>query len=348
MSSEYEKTSAAQVEAAKPKKRGHCAKFWWAYLIAIVVIAVIVVPVILLVAVPKIAQSKLDDAELTLDSVVISNSYSNNLTMTISSTIRSDGKVHAKIDPFVGVMYLEDLEPHTPFAALNFPPTTSDKLQVVNVTQVLEITDLKALTTFNTWLLSNETLRITIRGDTHIRVKGISRAYPVTFKKTLTTNGLRGFDGTTVTDTSVTLEPDARGNNFKGTAMIPNHSIFTLDIGNATFYNYLLGKEVGTVYIDNILLNPGENKFPMRATVDNGAVLAALASKPYCDAKKGVLPLVLRGKTVQNAGESLPYFADALGSHNQTVDVDIGTPVAKLLGGNPVPCSAEGGAAHST
>lgn len=78
----------------------------------------------------------------------------------------------------------------------------------------------------------------------------------------------------------------------------------------------------------------------MRATVDNGAVLTALGSRPYCDEKKGVLPLVLRGKTVENFGQSLPYFADALGSHNQTVEVDIGTPVAKLLGGKPVPCSA--------
>jgi len=125
----------------------------------------------------------------------------------------------------------------------------------------------------------------------------------------------------------------------------PPH-LLTLIKGNATFYNYLLGKEVGIVYIDNIVLNPGENMFPMRATVDNGAVLTALGSKPYCDEKKGVLPLVLRGRTVENFGQPIPYFADALGSHNQTVDVDIGTPVARLLGGNPVPCSAAGGGAH--
>lgn len=143
----------------------------------------------LLVAVPKIAQSKLDDAELTLDGVFITDSQTNNLSMSINSTIRSDGKVHAKIEPFVGVMYLEDLLPHIPFAALNFPETTSDKLQVVNVSQVLQITDLKALTTFNTWLLTNETLRITILGETHVRVKGIARNYPVTFKKTITTSG---------------------------------------------------------------------------------------------------------------------------------------------------------------
>ena len=45
MSSDYEKTSAAQTEVVKTKKRGHCAKFWWAYLIALILIVVIVVPV---------------------------------------------------------------------------------------------------------------------------------------------------------------------------------------------------------------------------------------------------------------------------------------------------------------
>ena len=73
--------------------------------------------------------------------------------------------------------------------------------------------------------------------------------------------------------------------------------------------------------------------------------LAALGSKPYCDEKKGIPPLVLRGKTVENFGQPIPYFADALGSHNQTVDVDVGTPVARLLGG-PVPCGGLGGGAR--
>jgi len=109
--------------------------------------------------------------------------------------------------------------------------------------------------------------------------------------------------------------------------------------GNATFRNYILGKEVGTVFIDNIVLYPGEkNEFPMRATIDNGPILEALGKKPYCDETKGVLPFQLSGKTVVNDGKSLSYFADALASHNQTIDIDVGTPVAKLLG-HPVECA---------
>jgi hypothetical protein len=146
-------------------------------------------PFSLLVAVPKIAQSKLDHAELILDRITVTNAQTNNLTMSIDSTITSDGKIPADIAGFEGVMYLEDHLPHTPFAKLQFPPTTSDAFQTVNVTQFLPIDDVEALTRFNTWLLANETLRVTVLGDTTIRVKGIARDYGVTFKKTVTMPG---------------------------------------------------------------------------------------------------------------------------------------------------------------
>lgn len=348
---EPEKTNVAQAETVEktPRKRGcvgHCLKFWWAYLIGFIIFVVLIVCLILLVAVPKIAQSKLDDANLTIQGIVISRSEANNLDMAINSTITTDGKVHADIDGFTGVMYLEDLEGHTPFASIDFPATTADALQTVNVSQRLEIKDMEALTTFNSWLLARDEVRITTYGETKVKVKGIARKYPVTFKKTITTPGLRGFDGTKVFNTSISLGPDERGNNFRGLTTIPNYSVFTLEIGNATFNNYLEGALVGTVFIDNIILYPGlNNTFPMRATIENAPVLTALGKKPYCDETKGVLPFQISGKTVTNYGQSLTYFADALASHNQTLDIDVGTPVAALLG-SPVGCAGEGGAEH--
>ena len=143
----------------------------------------------LLVAVPKIAQQKLDDAELILDSLTVTHTQNQNLTITLASTIKTDGSVHADIDAFEGVLYLEDHEPHTPFAKVRFPQTTADALQKVTVNQFLPIEDVEALTIFNTWLLANQTLRVTVLGDTHVRVKGIARSYPVTFKKTISTPG---------------------------------------------------------------------------------------------------------------------------------------------------------------
>jgi len=141
------------------------------------------------VAIPKMAQSKMNDSELTINSIVISDTEPTQYRMAVDSTIRTDGKIHAKIDGFKGVMYLEDLEGHPPFATIDFPETESVKESNVKVDQIVKVEDMGAFTTFNTWLLANESLRMTIEGDTKVHVKGLSKAYGVTFKKTVELKG---------------------------------------------------------------------------------------------------------------------------------------------------------------
>ncbi|EON96508.1 hypothetical protein UCRPA7_8004 [Phaeoacremonium minimum UCRPA7] len=335
MSEEIKREESARVERsefAKPKKGGfkrHCARFWWIYLIIFLIIALLVILLIIFVAVPKIAQKKINEAKLNLDGIVVTQTQTNNFTMAINSTITTDGSQHATIAAFDGVMYLEDWAPQRPFATVHFPQTSSAKFQEVNVTQFTPITDLEAFTVFNTWLLVNETLRVTVKGDTHVRVKGLSRNYGVSFKKTITMPGLSNFNGTTVPESTIALQADDNGDNFKGTVTIPNKSLVTFEIGNASFHNYLLGAEIGTVYIDNIILSPGLNNFSMHANISQLPVLNAIAEKPYC--QSGILPFQLRGKEVFNHGQPLSYYADALASSNQTVDIDIGADLEKDL-----------------
>lgn len=142
------------------------------------------------VAIPKIAQKKINEAQLAVQGILITNTQSDNYTMAINSTIHASSPVHATISPFKGQMYLEDLEPHTPFVELDFPQTTSDPEQLVNTTQFVTITDMDAFTTFNKFLLTNETLRVTLSGKTHVKVKGIAKKFSVNFKKTITMPGM--------------------------------------------------------------------------------------------------------------------------------------------------------------
>ena len=154
--------------------------------------------------------------------------------MEINSTITTDGSIKANIDGFEGVMYLEDLEPHTPFVTINFPATNGDKHQTVNVSQEVNITDMDAFTTFNVWFANNETLRITVEGKTKVKPSGLSRKYGVTFKKTLEVKGLDLFSGTRVVEDDSHIDSlvpkKSPEPNFVGIAEIPNHSLFTLDI----------------------------------------------------------------------------------------------------------------------
>ncbi|KAK4211072.1 hypothetical protein QBC37DRAFT_255682, partial [Rhypophila decipiens] len=323
--SDTSKPAQVSTEAVseKPRKRGiagHCARFWWAYLIGVIVLVVIVVPVVLLVAVPKIAQSKLDEAELTIERIVMTNSQPDKFTMTIDSVIRSDGKVHAKIEPFTGQMFVEGDD--RPFAAVNFPETTSDAFQIVNVTQETKIENMAAFTDFNKQLLKSTDFKVRVEGDTGIHVKGIDRRYPVTFRKTITLAGLQTFEGTEVFDSEIAIMGFPDGNNFRGKTRIPNRSVVTFEVGNATFDTFLLGKKVGQTFLDNLILKPGnDNVFPMRSKIDNSAILDIMQKKPYCET--GIVPFVLVGTKVVNDGKPLSYFAEALGAGEQTVPIDL-------------------------
>ncbi|KAI6380792.1 hypothetical protein MCOR25_001465 [Pyricularia grisea] len=322
--------------SGKSRKRGcigHCGRFWWAYLIALIIIIVIVVPVVILVAVPKIAQDKINAAELEVRSIKAINTKSQNFTMEIDSGIRTDGKVHAQVAPFDGVMYLEDWAPQRRFARIRFPETSSAAYQDVEVSQFVNIDDMEAFTVFNTWLLINDTLRVTIKGDTTVRVSGIARDYPVVFKKTTTMSGLNLFKGTTVSDPKIVSgnSTSISGANFQGNVTIPNQSYVTFE-GNATFFNYLGDQDVGEVYINNMTVRPGDNVYPMVAKVNQTAVLAAMSKKPACDT--GKLTFGLRGKKVENHGQPLSYFTDSLASANQTVEIDISQAL-----GFKIPCS---------
>lgn len=329
-SSVSDKGAVNQAEVVSQKKKGgcagHCKKFWWAYLIGFIVIAVLVVVLIIFVAVPKIAQKKMDHAELTIDGITISNPEPEKYHMAVNSTIRTSGGIHAEIDPFEGIMYLTDVEPREVFATLNFPETSSVKELGVNVSQSIDVKDLAAFTRFNTWLLANETLSMTIEGKTKVHVKGLSKGYGVTFKKTVELKGINGFHGLEVTDAHVNIT--ATTNNFKGTVDVPNASILTIEIGNATFRNFLDGKEIGTVYMDDLTLYPGINNVTIRADVDQAPVLTAITKKPACET--GDVPLAMRGKDVVHSGKRLAYFADALAQLEQKVDIPLGAAFAEL------------------
>jgi len=332
MSDDLKPGVGQQEHDVRPKKGGkvkrHCLRFWWAYLIAFIAIVILVVCLIIFVGVPKIAQHKVDEAELSIDSIVASNTQSDNFTMSVNSTIRISSATAATIEGFEGVMYLEDFLPHVPFAKLAFPETTGETLQVVNISQFTPITDLEAFTRFNTWLLLNETIRVTVEGDTNIHVKGINRAYPISFKKTVTMNGLQNFKGTFLPESTVELQADKNGDNFHGIVTVPNRSVVTFEIGNASFTTYMSGKDVGVTYIDNMVLRPGLNNFTLHASISQAVTLETLQQKPYCESG-GLIPVQLSGKDVVNNGQHLAYFAHALGSGNQTVDIPIGADLKR-------------------
>lgn len=302
-------------------------------LVILIIAVAVVVPCVILVAVPRMVQQKLDEATLSIDGIVITNAQTNCLNMAINSTITTDGSTHATIDGFEGTMYLSDIEPPLAFTRINFPETTSDALQTINISQEIPISDLNAFTTFNRYLIQRESVNVLVKGDTHIHVHGISRAYSVTFRKTVAIKGLKGLKGLGVTSPHVNTD---QYDNFNATAHIPNPSILTLDVGNTTFHTYFNNTEIGTSYILNMRLYPGPNDFFIWADINQTSIVNGLTHRPWCE-RNGTLTFQLAGKNVTNGGQPIPYFADALAATNTSVDIPIGQAVRSDIG-LPVTC----------
>ncbi|KAJ8121719.1 hypothetical protein O1611_g10025 [Lasiodiplodia mahajangana] len=324
---------------APPAKKNHFKRFWWAYLLVFLVVAtVVIVPSVLLVAVPRMAQQRLNAAKLTIDGIAITHTQTDSLAIAINSTIRADDSVHATIDPFKGTLYLANVSPPLAFAEIDFPQTSSASRQAVNVSQEMQVLDINALTAFNTVLLTNDSVSVQVKGDTHIHVRGISRAYSVTFDKTVTLKGLSNFEGLTISDPSINaLSTD---NNFNATAHIPNPSVLTLEIGNTTFTTYFNGSEIGQATIADLVLYPGNNIFPIRGDIQQLPIINALTQEPFCELS-GNLPFQLSGNNVVNNGQVIAYFRDALASTNQSVTIDLSDAARKV--GIPVGCNTTPG-----
>ena len=127
-------------------------------------------------------------------------------------------------------------------------------------------------------------------------------------------------------------------NNFFADSTIPNPSVFSLDVGNATFINYFNNTAVGHLYLDNMKLYPGDNVIKVRATIDNSPIITALMTAPVCDAgpSNGILAFELQGECVVNAAnETLPYYEAALAAARQHVEINVGEAINVGLGFNP-------------
>ncbi len=183
----------------------------------------------ILVAVPNIIRDKVNDSVLTVDGIAITQTQTNSVHTSINATISTSGSIHGDVDGFNASLYLTDKQPLVPFAFIQMPPVRSGENVPVNVSQDIQIYDMQAYTDYNTWYLLNESFRMTVEGDTHVHVSGL-KSVSTHFQKIVTLKGLNGFKGLEVTQSSITLAPDAQGDNFHGYLTVPNPSVLTLEI----------------------------------------------------------------------------------------------------------------------
>lgn len=132
---------------------------------------------------------------------------------------------------------------------------------------------------------------------------------------------------------------------MNGTVLIPNPSVMTITMvfllfptnvfkiltnqGNLSLSLAVDGKSMGTTYLNDLVLKPGDNNVPMLAKVDQAAVIGLLTSSdnPY---KDGIVPFDISGKSSSYNGKELPYFTKALSANKLTVKLDVGAALKEI------------------
>ncbi|GAB0138544.1 hypothetical protein EsDP_00006776 [Epichloe bromicola] len=298
----------------------HLKRFWAWHLVAWICITVLVVCITIFVIVPVSAQDKVDDAHLEIQGINALECRPDSLLIQINSTITTDGAVKANLDAFEGNLTLSGVPNAAPFMSLRFPPTSADRFQAINISQVVTIRDKEAFAQYNRLFFRSESLAIDVLGRTNARPAGLAKKYPVEFRKTIELKGLNMLRGTQIKDTGISL----RGGSalLNATAIITNPSYYTIEMGNVTFDIFANDHSTGTLDVNNLLLRPGINNIPITSRVNQTQVLQLVKSPQFCE--KGIIPFQLRVHEVRANGEEIPWLESAMRGATQSVDINIG------------------------
>ncbi|KAL2821722.1 hypothetical protein BDW59DRAFT_108651 [Aspergillus cavernicola] len=309
----------AVATTAKPsfwtRVKAHFRKWWWAHLIALVVVVLVVALPLVYVGYPNIAQGDISDSTLSVESMVISDPSPDRFQLNQRQVIGTDSIFHPKIYEFDAEVSLAG---SPVFATVTVPSTRADDGVVVDINdQYVDLTDADAFAGFSTAVMMNEEFELNIYGRPGLKLGALPKIH-VNYNKTVTMKGLNRLQGFGI---EVHLDPDRDdGNNANGTVFIPNPSVLQLSMGNVTMDVSSNGTALGQSFLNDLVLNPGNNTVPMVAFLNNTRLFPILGALP-----EGVttIPLTIVGSSSVYNGEEIPYFTAALAANTLNVDLDI-------------------------
>jgi len=253
------------IEHAKGGSGGfkrHCARRWWIYLIAFVVIALAMVLGLIFGVLPKVAQKAINDSVVTVQGVSITKPENDRFVYAQNSTVNGHVPTKAHLNPQRLAMSLPDGKP---FMYLNVSRIDlKDEFHIDVTDYPMEIADKDAFNEFTNMVLGQAEVPLALTSRPEI-VAGSLHNY-VNYNKRVTLKGFNGLSGITLYNAKVLEKAEADGTNMLSDLYIPNKSDFILEVGNMTcnFAAPGLG-DLGFGVIENLLLNRGDNYVQVRA-----------------------------------------------------------------------------------
>ena len=148
----------------------------------------------------------------------------------------------------------------------------------------------------------------------------------------LSLTGLSNITGFAFANAAIVFPPEPDGTNLEGTVVLPNPSIVTFELvrypqlyhqvkiltqiqGNVTVNMIVGGIIIGEGRINNIVLVPGNNTIPIRATVNLKTCIENLSTLLASEAKaltSGNVVISASGNSTIFNGQHIPYYENVL------------------------------------
>ncbi|KAI1774296.1 hypothetical protein F4818DRAFT_419526 [Hypoxylon cercidicola] len=323
-----EKTAPVPTLTKKQKFKRHCGRFWWWYLIALIIFLAIFLPILFLVIIPALVQRIINDQAMPISGgsfIVLSPDQLN-----VSITTSLDTPLPADIDPVTLFMYNKNTPTFSPFVNVTLPPLHVDgQTEIVISEQTVTITNETELITWFGEVFDQSKVTLSTRGDTTVRLGKLHSSAHI--EKTVEVNSLNKLSGFGIEHMQLLLPALDNGTNIQGTLNLPNWGTLALGIGNLSLNLFAGDVRLGLLTVYDVLLPRGNNSKYFNGELFLDVLLqnfgTILASQE--DAlNNGNIQIDASGNATVVNGQHIRYMEAIL--NNRRVSSTI--PVTKLLG----------------
>ncbi|OTB18710.1 hypothetical protein K445DRAFT_19314 [Daldinia sp. EC12] len=323
-----EKAPVAAPLTKKEKFKRHCGRFWWWYLIGLVIFLAIFLPILFLVIIPAIVQRILNNQTMPVTGGAFIAITPEKLNISITTSL--DTPLPADIDPVTLFMYNHQTPTFSPFVNVTLPPLHVDgETEIVLTDQTVTITNETELVSWFSDVFDQPKVTLSTRGDAKIHLGALHSNGHI--DKTVEVNSLNKLSGFAIEHMQLLYPALENGTNIQGTLNLPNWGALTLGIGNLSL-NLMAGDlRIGLITIYEVLIPPGNNsryfngELYLDTLIQNLGTVLSTQSGPL---NEGNIQIDATGNATVVNGQHIRFIEAILNNRRVTSTI----PVTKLMG----------------
>ena len=237
----------------------------------------------------------------------------------------------ATVSPLTLELYNANTTEFRPFGDITLPKLYLDGHKNNSITnQTVAIRDQEELVKwFNSYFIDAD-VQLSVLADPDVTVSMGVLSSKHHLRKTIHLPGLNYLNGFAVTKLDLILPPDKEGNNIKGFLDLPNAGVLTLGLGSLTLTLKSGDISIGSVYVPDVVLKPGNNTCSFTGTLNLKKLisnLGAILSQQADALNNGYIELNTTGDSSVVDGKHIIYLEKVL----QTKTLTARIPVISLL-----------------